>query len=96
MNVREANLFYQVKRLPGPPTLTSTSGVMGGRLCIDGTRVPPESVLAYINGNETDETIYDDFGRIPYGSIELVIDWARENGLSVTVPDRRMPVARAG
>ncbi len=82
-------------RLPGPPRITRTPGVMGGVPCIDGTRVPVEQILACVMGGDAADDIYADYARIPFGAVELAIDWAKDNGFDTAVPDRRMPVAAA-
>ena len=85
-----------VQRVPGPPRITCTDNVQGGDPCIDGTRVQAWQLLACINGGDSPADIYQDYPRIPYGSIEAVIAWAQDNGLEVSVSDRRMPQRRAG
>jgi uncharacterized protein (DUF433 family) len=70
--------------------ISSNPRIMGGVPCIAGTRVPVETILAYINAGETEFTIYTDFPAIPLGSIELVINWAKTNGRSILLPVRRM------
>ena len=85
-----------VERLPGPPRITCTPGVMSGEPCIDGTRVTVAAILGCWLGGDTVESIYEDYGRIPYGSIELAEEWALIHGIPASVPYRRMPLAEAG
>lgn len=70
--------------------VTSKRNVMGGQPCIEGTRVPAETVLSLINTGKTEFEIRQHF-RLPMRAIDGVIDWAREHGRHVSLPLRRMP-----
>ena len=88
--------FPPIERLPGPPRITCTPDIQGGDPCIDGTRIQAWQILACWNGGDTEDEIYEAYPRAPFGTIELVIEWAKANDLAVTVPYRRVPVARTG
>lgn len=86
----------EVARLPGPPRITQTPGLMGGDPCIDGTRVTVAAILGCWLDGDTVDAIYEDYPGIPYGSIELAEQWALTHGIPASVPYRRMPLAEAG
>ena len=52
------------------------------------------AILGCWLGGESVAEIYEDFPRIPYGSIELAEEWAKVNGIPDSVPYRRMPFAK--
>jgi uncharacterized protein (DUF433 family) len=81
---------YQ-RRTSGPAAVTSRPGVMGGMPCIDGTRVPAETVLACINGGETLYDIFSSYPHLTIEDIDAVIDWALANGRQISLPVRRVP-----
>lgn len=89
------DVFPTVERLPGPPRIVSTPGWCGGEPRIDGTRVTVAAVLGCWLGGDSVDSIYEDFARIPYGSIEVAEEWARENGIPDSVPYRRVPLTKA-
>ena len=68
------------RREPPLVRLTSTHGVMGGKLCVEGTRVLAETVLLNINTGATRFEIYDHFPSLPPGAYEAVIRWAEAEG----------------
>lgn len=39
--------------------ITTTPGVMGGKACVKGTRIPVEIVLSHLGAGETISTILD-------------------------------------
>jgi uncharacterized protein (DUF433 family) len=85
-----------IERMPGPPRITCTPGMMSGDPCIDGTRITVAAILGRWLGGDSVEAIYEDFPHLPYGSIELAEQWAIVNGIPESVPYRRMPLAKAG
>ena len=69
-------------RLRTPPVrLVSTHDIMGGRLCVEGTRVPVDIVLANINAGAKPFDLYCDYPSLPHGSYEAVVHWAESEGL---------------
>jgi uncharacterized protein (DUF433 family) len=90
------NPLPQVKRLPGPPNIVGTPGTCGGAPRIDGTRVTIAAILGCWLGGDSAESIYEDYGSIPIGSIGAAVDWALKNGIPDTVPYRRMRLAAPG
>lgn len=85
-----------VERLPGPPKIVATPGWCGGEPRIDGTRVPVASILGCWLGGDSAESIYEDYGRVPFGSISLAVEWAIANGIPDSIPYRRMRLADPG
>lgn len=50
--------------------------VMSGDPVVRGTRVLPESILAYRRAGYTNKQIFEDFPTLPVDGIDAVIDWA--------------------
>lgn len=71
--------------------ITSKPLIMGGQPCIDGTRVPAETILACINAGESAFEIFNGYPWLPMRAIEAVIEWAQDNGYPVSLPVRRVP-----
>lgn len=84
------------ERIPAQVRITCTPGVMSGMPCIDGTRVPAETILACINADMSVYEIYSHYSWLPSGAVEAVVDWAVREGRAVSLPLRRMPDARFG
>jgi uncharacterized protein (DUF433 family) len=85
----------KLRRAPGPPRIVETEGTCGGAPRFDGTRVPVASILGCWLGGDSAESIYEDYG-VPFGSIELAVQWAVKNGIPESVPYRRMRFAEPG
>lgn len=79
------------QRVPAKVEITCTPNIMGGMPCVDGTRVPAETILACINAGETVFEILRAYPYLPMGSVEAVVDWALANGRDVSLPVRRVP-----
>jgi uncharacterized protein (DUF433 family) len=58
--------------------VASDPEVMSGEPVISGTRVPAETVVAYLRAGSTDREIYQDYPTLPPGSIDAVRKWAEE------------------
>jgi len=70
--------------------ITSKPTIMGGQPCIDGTRVPAETILACINAGQTEFEIRRHY-TLPMRAIDAVVEWAQANGTYVSLPVRRVP-----
>ncbi len=53
---------------------------MGGMPCVGGTRVPAETVLAYLREGAGVEEIVGDYPYLPLGAVDAVMRWARTAG----------------
>jgi uncharacterized protein (DUF433 family) len=78
------------KRIPDPPKIVCDPEIMGGMPCVEGTRVPAETILDYINHDMTVYDVYVDYPYLPFGAVEAVAAWAVEQGREVKLPIRRM------
>lgn len=84
-----AGMGYE-KRIPDPPKIVCDPEIMGGMPCVEGTRVPAETVLSYVNAGMTIYDVYVDYPYLPFGAVEAVVDWALREGREVQLPIRRM------
>ena len=50
--------------------------VMSGDPVIRGTRVPAETVVAYLRSGYSRQQIFEDFPTLPIDGIDAVIEWA--------------------
>lgn len=53
--------------------------VMGGEPVIKGTRIPAETILAYIRGDHTVQEIFEDYPGLPLDGIDAVVRWAEKS-----------------
>ena len=63
-----------------PPRVTCDPQIMGGWPCVEGTRIPAETVLAYLKEDASAYEIVSDYPYMPLGGVEAVAAWARETG----------------
>lgn len=56
-------------------------GLMGGKPCVEGTRVLAETIRQYLIDGYSAEQIFEDYPYLPIGAIEAVERWAAANGL---------------
>lgn len=66
-----------------PAEISSNPDIMGGMPCVRGTRVPAETILAYIRAGYSDREIFRDYPSLPLDGIEAVRQWARDTGRSL-------------
>ncbi|AWV19197.1 hypothetical protein A3862_00850 [Methylobacterium sp. XJLW] len=61
--------------------VVSDPEVMSGDPVVSGTRVPAETIVAYLRAGHTDQDIYEDYPTLQPGAIDAVRRWAeREYG----------------
>ncbi|SFM31045.1 DUF433 domain-containing protein [Methylobacterium pseudosasicola] len=58
------------------PTVVSDPAVMSGDPCVAGTRVPAETILAYLRAGHSDRDIHEDYPTLPPGAVDAVRRWA--------------------
>lgn len=66
-----------------PAEIYSSPDILGGTPCVRGTRVPAETIVAYIRDGYSDQDIFEDYPSLPIDGIDAVRLWAAENGLSL-------------
>ena len=66
-----------------PAEVSSNPDIMGGMPCVRGTRVPAETIVAYIRGGYSDYEIFRDYPSLPVDGIEAVRRWAAERDISL-------------
>lgn len=62
-----------------PAQIISDPTVMSGMPVVRGTRVPAETIVAYLRGGHTAQDIFHDYPSLPIDGIDAVIAWANEN-----------------
>jgi uncharacterized protein (DUF433 family) len=68
-----------LKRRPSEAAeIVSDPEVMSGAPVVRGTRVPVETILAYLRGGHTHREIFEDYPTLPVDGIEAVVGWAEE------------------
>jgi uncharacterized protein (DUF433 family) len=73
-----------VRRRPFlPAEISSNQDILGGTRCVRGTRVPAETIVAYLRAGRSDREIFRDYPSLPLDGIEAVRRWARERGMSL-------------
>lgn len=65
-----------------PPhvTIVSDRQILGGMPVVSGTRVPAETILAYIRSGTPMGEIVEDYPYLPLGFYEAVVAWAKASG----------------
>lgn len=71
------------RRSAATAQVVSRPEVLGGTPCVSGTRVPAETIVAYIRAGHSAQEIFQDYPTLPVDGIEAVVSWARETGVSL-------------
>ena len=50
--------------------------VMGGEPVVRGTRIPAETIIAYLRAGRSAQDIFEDYPTLPLGGIDAVVRWA--------------------
>jgi uncharacterized protein (DUF433 family) len=61
--------------------IVSDDDVMSGDLCIEGTRIPVETIIMNLKAGHSFERIIDAYPTLPPGGLEAAIVWAESNGI---------------
>jgi uncharacterized protein (DUF433 family) len=61
-----------------PAEVVSVPDIMGGDWTVSGTRVPAETIVAYLRAGHTHAEILDDYPSLPVDGVEAVIRWAEK------------------
>ena len=64
------------KSLPVPAEVVTDPSVMSGEPVVRGTRIPAETVLAYLKAGYSSREIFEDYPSLPLDGIEAVERWA--------------------
>lgn len=56
--------------------IVSDPSVMSGDPVVRGTRIPAETILAYLRAGRTPQEIFEDYPTLPIDGIEAVERWA--------------------
>ncbi len=66
-----------LKKPPAVPAeVVSDPTVMSGEPVVRGTRVPAETIVAYLRAERTNVEIFEDYPTLPIDGIDAVIQWA--------------------
>lgn len=63
---------------PVPAEVVEDATVMSGDPVVRGTRIPAETILAYLRAGRTSREIFKDYPTLPINGIDAVIRWAEE------------------
>jgi uncharacterized protein (DUF433 family) len=61
--------------------VVSDENVMSGDPCIEGTRIPAETIIINLKAGHPIESILEAYPTLPRGGIEAAIVWAETNGI---------------
>jgi uncharacterized protein (DUF433 family) len=73
-----------------PAQVVSDPSVMDGVPVVRGTRIPAETILAYLRSGHTPQDIFEDYPTLPLDGIDVVVRWAEA---TYGIDWRRMPGA---
>ncbi len=59
-----------------PAQIVEDLTVMSGEPVVRGTRIPAETILAYLREGSTNREIFEDYPTLPIDGIDAVIRWA--------------------
>ena len=59
-----------------PAQIVEDLTVMSGEPVVRGTRIPGETILAYLREGSTNREIFEDYPTLPIDGIDVVIRWA--------------------
>jgi uncharacterized protein (DUF433 family) len=81
--------------LKKPPAIAAEvvcdPSVMSGEPVVRGTRVPAETIVAYLRAGRSKLEIFEDYPTLPVDGIEAVVDWAEKTlGPSWRAPDHEL------
>ena len=66
-----------LKKQPAiPGEVVRDPSVMDGAPVVRGTRIPAETILAYLRSNYTNQEIFEDYPTLPLDGIGVVVRWA--------------------
>jgi uncharacterized protein (DUF433 family) len=61
--------------------VVSDEEVMSGDPCIEGTRIPVETILLNLKAGHSLKRIFEAYPTLPPGGIEAAISWAEARGI---------------
>lgn len=68
-----------LKKSPAVPAeIVRDPSVMSGEPVVRGTRIPAETIIAYLRAGRSAREIFEDYPTLPLDGIEAVERWARE------------------
>jgi uncharacterized protein (DUF433 family) len=73
-------------RVPQPVQIVSNPEIMGGMPCVDGTRVPADTILTYLKSGSSAEAIFHDYPSLPKGAVKAVKRWAAGSLKTLQLP----------
>ena len=72
--------LYSVKTRTARSEVVSNPEILGGTPCVDGTRVPAETIALYLQAGATRQTIFNDYPSLPLDGVEAVERWLAAAG----------------
>ena len=65
-----------------PNIIISNTGILGGTPVFQGTRVPVQTLLDYLEADDSIETFLDDFPTVTHEQVVAVLEVAKEKLLA--------------
>ncbi len=62
-----------------PAEVVRDPSVMSGEPVVRGTRVPAQTIVAYLRAGRSNQEIFEDYPTLPIDGIDAVIRWAEAN-----------------
>ena len=75
--------FLYMRRDDRPAQVVTDPEILGGTPCVRGTRVPAETIVAYLRDGFPLAEIFNDYPTLPNDGVDAVKRWAAERGISV-------------
>jgi uncharacterized protein (DUF433 family) len=63
--------------------VVSNISILTGEPCVSGTRIPAMTIVEELRSGESLGTIFSHYPSLPFDGVEAVVNWAKENGISV-------------
>jgi len=67
-----------VEKKPIPAEIVEDPSIMSGAPVVRGTRIPADTIIAYLCEEYSDEEIFADYPSLPLDGIKAVIKWAEK------------------
>jgi uncharacterized protein (DUF433 family) len=65
-----------LKQTQIPSSIVSDPSIMSGEPIIRGTRIPADTIIAYLRSGYSSKDIFQDYPSLPLDGIDCVIEWA--------------------
>jgi uncharacterized protein (DUF433 family) len=77
MSHEKTKMLVRPNNMP-KAVIISDDRIMSGMPVVKGTRIPAETIIAYLKAGYTNRDIFEDYPTLPLDGIDAVIAWANE------------------